>query len=177
MNVWLTADWHFYHRNIITYCNRPFNDEFEMTYYIFEQMKNIIKDEDVLIVLGDVSIKSSKKWIPNLIALVSSIPGTKILVKGNHDLYSVEIFKEMGFKYVVKYINLGKYTFVHNPENTFKGKYTICGHVHEKWKTNYVNDSFCVNVGVDQWNFKPVRLEEVVPVEDAEKMKIYFKRL
>jgi calcineurin-like phosphoesterase family protein len=37
------------------------------------------------------------------------------------------------------------------------GRWLICGHVHEKWK---VVDKM-INVGVDQWNYKPVSIEEI----------------
>lgn len=37
------------------------------------------------------------------------------------------------------------------------GRWLLCGHVHEKWK---VVDRM-INVGVDQWNFKPVPLSEI----------------
>lgn len=36
--------------------------------------------------------------------------------------------------------------------------YTICGHVHEKWKTKDTN----INIGVDQWNFKPVEWNQII---------------
>jgi len=173
MNVWLTADWHLYHKNIISYCKRPFDNEFEMTNFIIERVKVRVNPEDVLVVLGDVSIKSSRKWIPYLIHLISQIPGKKILVRGNHDLYPLEIYKEMGFKYIVDYIIFKNFVFVHNPENTFKGYFTFCGHVHEKWK--FKNN--CVNVGVDVWNFKPILIEEIVKKDEAEEIKKFFEEL
>lgn len=39
----------------------------------------------------------------------------------------------------------------------------ICGHVHTAWKIRRMNDgTFMYNVGVDQHNFKPVSIEEIV---------------
>jgi len=41
----------------------------------------------------------------------------------------------------------------------------ICGHVHEKWKIKGRN----INISVDQWNFSPVRFEEIVKIIKEEK--------
>jgi len=37
------------------------------------------------------------------------------------------------------------------------GRWLICGHVHERWK---IVDRM-INVGVDQWGFKPVPITEI----------------
>jgi len=37
------------------------------------------------------------------------------------------------------------------------GKWLLCGHVHEKWK----KVGYMVNVGVDQWDYKPVSIEQL----------------
>ena len=57
---------------------------------------------------------------------------------------------------------------VHNPEHVY-GLYDInlCGHVHEKWKfkkvvTSCAGPHYIINVGVDQWDFKPRNLQEIM---------------
>lgn len=47
--------------------------------------------------------------------------------------------------------------------NTFRqknGKWTICGHVHERWKIRNKN----INIGVDSWNFKPVDVNKILSI-------------
>ena len=37
------------------------------------------------------------------------------------------------------------------------GRWLLCGHVHEKWKTR----DRMINVGIDVWDMKPVSIEEI----------------
>lgn len=37
------------------------------------------------------------------------------------------------------------------------GKWLLCGHVHEKWKTKNKQ----INVGVDVWGYKPVSIDQI----------------
>ncbi|WP_243730586.1 hypothetical protein [Nesterenkonia salmonea] len=42
------------------------------------------------------------------------------------------------------------------------GQPLVCGHVHTDWKTSLSSQETAqVNVGVDQWDFRPVPAEEV----------------
>ncbi len=43
----------------------------------------------------------------------------------------------------------------------------LCGHVHEKWKTKYVNGHLMVNVGVDVWDYYPVSIDQIKEVLDG----------
>jgi len=44
--------------------------------------------------------------------------------------------------------------------------FVLAGHVHEKWKIEWLEGDPdpipIINVGVDQWNFRPVKLDEVL---------------
>lgn len=43
------------------------------------------------------------------------------------------------------------------------GRILLCGHIHEKWKTNRSDKgTLMINVGVDVWDFKPVSLDQIV---------------
>lgn len=52
--------------------------------------------------------------------------------------------------------------------------FAICGHVHEKWKFRHMHVShgrptfLNVNVGVDQWKYRPVSDDELVRAVNAE---------
>ena len=56
------------------------------------------------------------------------------------------------------------YHLVHDPQDALPGrKFVICGHVHNLWK--YRADPVAtVNVGVDVWDFRPVRFCDVALV-------------
>jgi calcineurin-like phosphoesterase family protein len=43
----------------------------------------------------------------------------------------------------------------------------LCGHVHEKWKSQWIKDTVpIINVGVDVWKFQPIRLDELLVYYD-----------
>lgn len=83
-NVWLISDTHFFHDNIIKYCNRPFKDHLEMNDYLLERWNSVVKPGDKVYHLGDVFMggkdgqEKFKEFWPRL-------NGKKRLIVGNHD--------------------------------------------------------------------------------------------
>ena len=55
MNVFVISDHHFYHENIIKYCNRPFNSLREMNYTMIEKWNSVVSENDTVLHLGDFS--------------------------------------------------------------------------------------------------------------------------
>lgn len=79
--VWMTADLHLSHANVIQYCNRPFADALEMNGYLVSQTLKV-RDDEWLVIVGDLAMGDhlqAMEW-------VRRIPGRKVLVVGNHDL-------------------------------------------------------------------------------------------
>jgi calcineurin-like phosphoesterase family protein len=54
---WFTADFHLSHKNIIKYCNRPFQDANEMDNLILNNLENMVEPGDTLYYLGDLTFK------------------------------------------------------------------------------------------------------------------------
>lgn len=79
--VWMTADLHLNHANVIQYCNRPFADATQMNEHLVAQTQKV-KDDEWLVIVGDLAMGD------HLVAMewVRRIPGRKVLVLGNHDL-------------------------------------------------------------------------------------------
>jgi calcineurin-like phosphoesterase family protein len=62
-NIWFTADFHLGHKNIIRYCNRPFDTVEEMNRPIIERLKSLVKPNDILYFLGGFCIgPKAKAW-------------------------------------------------------------------------------------------------------------------
>ena len=79
--VWMTADLHLCHVNVIRYCNRPFIDVTQMNEHLVSQAQKI-RDGEWLVIVGDLAMGDhhlAMEWIRR-------IPGRKVLVLGNHDL-------------------------------------------------------------------------------------------
>ncbi|RYE43859.1 MAG: hypothetical protein EOP24_26840 [Hyphomicrobiales bacterium] len=79
--IWLTADLHLGHRNVISYCDRPFNDVPSMDQALMRQLGKVRADE-WLVIVGDVAMGDHTLSFP----LLRQVPGRKVLVVGNHDI-------------------------------------------------------------------------------------------
>jgi calcineurin-like phosphoesterase family protein len=80
MAIYFTSDHHFWHANVIKYCNRPFASVEEMNEMMVKNWNDIIKPEDDVYVLGDFSMafRSVELYSARLM-------GRKFLISGNHD--------------------------------------------------------------------------------------------
>jgi len=146
----------------------------EMNETIIRNYNERVKPEDVVYHLGDFCFKNSAggKYgegdILNARDYEKLLNGKLILVAGNHDSNNSarSIIRSLTIKYGGKTINL-----VHRPDHVrFDVDLNFVGHVHEKWlckriyhphdtdKTRFVD---CINVGVDQWNFRPITFNEI----------------
>lgn len=79
--IFFSSDHHFYHKNIIAYCNRPFKDVEHMNEMLVQYWNETVSPEDTVYYLGDFSLarRPVELFLPRL-------NGKKHLVTGNHDL-------------------------------------------------------------------------------------------
>ena len=144
--VYVIADTHFGHANIIRYCNRPFTSTEEMDKVIIQNWNKVVSNKDIVIHLGDVGM-GGKDYIKNII---SQLNGKKILIKGNHDNYSDEFYREAGFHTVSRFPIIYNNFFImsHAPlQLSETTPYFNCyGHVHndEKYRDAATSKCFCV---------------------------------
>jgi len=173
--IWFTADTHFDHPNVIRYCNRPFSSVQEMNRVLITNWNEVVKPQDTIHHLGDFSLSGSRRAQE----LVTKLNGYKILIRGNHDkgeaYYLRAGFKEFHTSVPSKPCEYDEFLLSHYPywetyshddrKHKFAdrmlrqrgNRWLLCGHVHEKWKSK----GYSINVGVDQWNFTPVSLEQI----------------
>lgn len=60
--VFFTSDTHFYHGNIIRFCNRPFKDVEVMNETIISNWNNTVGQDDIVFHLGDFCLGGSAEW-------------------------------------------------------------------------------------------------------------------
>lgn len=117
--IYFTSDQHFYHRNVILYCKRPFasQEEFDshnireesvvkMNEILIAKYNSIVKPEDTVYHLGDFSMAFRAVEI-----FTKRLNGTKILYAGNHDWcfpsHKKSRSEENQKKWAAKYIENG----------------------------------------------------------------------
>lgn len=139
--------------------------------FMIATWNKVVHENDTVYYLGDFALapKVRKKEI------LSELNGYKVAIRGNHDAGPLHM-REIGFDEVYSWLILKleraelldkKLLLIHDvngflrkagPKNVFD--YILCGHVHSNWKKR----QNAVNVGVDQWAFKPISLPTALAV-------------
>jgi calcineurin-like phosphoesterase family protein len=157
-NVWVTADQHFDHYNILELAKRPFDTVEEMNQTIIDNFNSLVKKGDLVYHLGDLGFGDITKYIKQL-------KGAHYLIKGNHDKLSNRIYNSL-FQGVWDYRVLKekgyKFVLFHYPIRDWQGMYGgwihLYGHVHSNIKPR--PGSF--EVGVDATNYYPINIDSII---------------
>lgn len=172
-NLFFTSDTHFFHRNIIEYCNRPFGGDKEMNETIIKKWNEEVPKDGIVFHLGDFSLNG--KSLP-LKEIIDSLNGTIYLVVGNHekDVLSRDEIRErfasiddiLEIKVEDKELahNFQHIVLCHYPMITWnaahRGSWQLFGHVHGKLPDFKLTPNQ-MDVGVDCHNFYPLSYQEV----------------
>ena len=78
--IYFSSDHHFWHNNVIKYCDRPFASVEEMNEIMILRWNEVVKPEDTVYYLGDFAMAARAPEV-----YTNRLNGTKILVNGNHD--------------------------------------------------------------------------------------------
>lgn len=81
--IWFTSDFHVGHRNIIKYCNRPFQSVEEMDEYLLHEWHSKVSDDDTVYFLGDFSLDRRAERV---LSMLNALPGDIHFIRGNHDV-------------------------------------------------------------------------------------------
>lgn len=163
--VFLTSDLHFDHKNVISYCDRPFSSVEEMNATMIENWNKTVRPDDIIYVLGDFALSNAA----GIEKSCKALNGYKILILGNHDR-SATAMKRYGFNEVHKWLNIQyediEIGLIHNPAHAAALQpcsVVLHGHVHEQWRRK----GNLINVGVDQWGFVPRTIAELLLAEEG----------
>ena len=187
--LYFTSDHHFWHTNIIRFCNRPFASVEEMNEALIRNWNEIVSPDDEVYCLGDFSMAARPVEL-----YTSRLNGIKHLVPGNHDLCHsyhkksctlkghkrwIKQYQDWGWivlpeKTAIAIPGIGKFKLCHHPyggPDSQRDKYAkwrphddgswlLCGHVHHNWKTM----GRMINVGVDAWDMKPISILKITTI-------------
>lgn len=153
---YIISDTHFGHENIIEYCIRPFSSIHEMNRVLISNWNRIVKPNDIVYFLGDLSFGRSKKppsyWL-------NQLNGDIRFIRGNHDDLVL-----LGKKH--EYIDFEgeKILLVHDPKEKPKNwsGWIIHGHNHNNDLSRYPlvnNTNKTINVSSELINYSPISLK------------------
>ena len=180
MDLWIIADSHLGYTGVGEGIERPK----DFSERILKSLANVLKPESVLLHLGDICYNDDDLWNFKL----TSLPGKKWLVLGNHDKKSASWYVDKNWDAVCESMSLNMFgkriLFSHKPMMTdisfmsANGHYmvdkydiNIHGHFHnfsfEKVKTlepqlfNLLNKKHFL-VSQEKFNYQPIKLKRIV---------------
>lgn len=192
--IWFLSDPHFFHKNVIRLCDRPFVNMHEMHEFMIQEWNKRIKSNEKIYVLGDFAFSGwtlTKK-------ILDRLNGHKILILGNHDLAAHKMLAA-GFQEVHEniFIEIGAQKkvflshFPFHPMTSYSNKYGVvtAEYPWEKVDKRYMHKRIVddgeiwllhghvhgawrqngrqINVGVDVWDFKPVPHTKILQMIEA----------
>lgn len=162
-NVYVTADPHFGHKNIIEYEIRPFNSVEDMEKKLISNWNKVINNKSKIFVLGDFSFLGKEETK----RVISNLNGRKILVLGNHDrAHSLMWWYDAGFDEVYKYpIVINEYLIMSHEPPQYTPPNTpylyIYGHVHSSEMYKTITKTSCC-VSLERWGYSPVPIKTII---------------
>lgn len=176
-NIFFTSDLHFGHKNIMRFCNRPYDSIEEMDEALINNWNSVVGENDIVFNLGDFAFAPNRRWKE----LLSILNGNHYLIMGNHDYTRypgdsvMKLFKgvypQLLLKIDNRYVYLNHFPFLcyggsyREPYNVV---YNLFGHVHSGPNSSGLDTDRLINifpyqydVGVDNNNYTPVSWSEV----------------
>jgi calcineurin-like phosphoesterase family protein len=160
-DIFLIADLHLGHANIIRYCSRPFlfSDSREMDHVLIKNWNYTVSSKSRIYCLGD--LKYGPKAEPAA-QYRKRLRGDIVFISGNHDDPETKTVPSVE----TEYENL-KFLLIHDPAEappSFEG-WVIHGHYHNNDLRHYPYMNFTgrrINVSAEVIGYKPVSLHEIV---------------
>lgn len=174
-SVWVISDTHFGHRNIIKYCNRPWNhgkdedgsivvtdeDVLAMDNEIIKRWNSVVKDGDIVWHLGDFALggkEVAERVFPQLNGKIN-------LVMGNHDHWKLKWYYDLGFNRVYdKKVIINDFVILSHAPLMFLNEncpfFNVFGHVHSSPMYPTWSKTGCC-VCVERHDYTPVSFEEL----------------
>lgn len=153
MDYWV-ADEHYFHRNVIRYCDRPVEDLDEMHDLLITNHNSIVKPSDTTVHLGDFAFASKSK----VESIIKKLNGNHIFIAGCHDKW---LKKSAAARFIKRFGN----TIIHGEHYplrswfaSYHGSINVHGHCHGKMEP--LKRQW--DVGVDNNNFCPVSTEYLI---------------
>jgi calcineurin-like phosphoesterase family protein len=172
--LYLTADEHYGHANIIKYQGRPFHVVKLMDKALIANHNAVVRDQDHVIHIGDFAMGDANGKCNELIAVLRQLKGFHHLMDGSHDRALSDYLalphtpsdlarrvtvlpKLFEFKYGGERITLCHYAMA-RWWCSHRGAVHFFGHTHG----DYAHPGRAIDVGVDVHGFFPVLIDRAL---------------
>jgi len=191
--IFVTSDHHFGHANIVKMTNRPFlhkaggaagePDVLAMNDHLIREWNTTVTPLDDIWHLGDLIFGDRAA----LNELGSKLTGDKLLLRGNHDRWGWEAYREAGFQRLsdkiqngIAVIDVGEVKIIvsHKPPSRMQAqgsfdlipeaKLWLHGHAHGKGPFIHKN---VVDMSVECWDYRPVALPQLLDGRRGKKVQ------
>ena len=174
MSIYIISDTHFSHKNIIKYCDRPFQNIYDMDNAIINNWNSVVNDGDLVYHLGDFcfiphdrQVSFKEALVENANNLLIKLNGNIILKFGNHDRDLRKLINQDKVKFYNctndEIILEDKYILTHYPlEKVPDGMINIHGHIHNNPEVcaMYSKPNYC-NVSIEVLNYYPISFDKI----------------
>lgn len=169
-NVWLWSDLHFFHKNIIKFSDRPYENVEQMNEHLLANHNEYVEPGDVSIWVGDVGFGND----PAVNKILDQCNGYKILIVGNHDFNKRKV-RNLNFDEIHLLYNIptpeGDLVLTHYPmENIEDPYFNIHGHLHAFPRLD-TGHPLHFNINCEGIGYKPMNLKKLCNIVKLRKMK------
>lgn len=182
--IFYTSDLHIGHANVIRFDNRPFKSVEEMDATLIKNWNETVSAEDTVYILGDFCWLTDTEWAN----ILSKLNGSKVLIRGNHDIKNMSTNVKKHFQDVKDYKEISdngrRVIMCHYPIPFYKkdydaNTYMLYGHLHvtieedfmqefkriikeKDTRGNSMNKCNFYNCWCGFYDYKPVTLDEII---------------
>lgn len=171
-NRFVISDTHFGHTNCWAKFKladgeplRPFSSTEEMDETMVQRWNEVVRPQDTVYHLGDVVIARRN------LQTIGRLNGRKILIRGNHDIFKDEDYREVGFEQIhgVR-VFTDQFIFSHIPLHpdcvTDRFRVNVHGHLHGNRVMQTVKNKTQIDprylcVCVEQTDFRPISFDDL----------------
>lgn len=179
-NIFVISDTHFNQSLIISFGRRPFKSVRAMNDTIVENWNSVVRENDIVIVVGDLFFGNPTKAK----SIIDKLNGKIVLIAGNHDtrkrLKSISEMTDIVIKKSLE-VELGglKLLFTHKPskliEDTLdKFDLNIHGHHHRKLRSLKLKQDVYYNAAVEFNDYCPKPLSHVLDKKNIKLKNLDF---
>lgn len=167
MKTWIGSDFHWGHKNIMTFCpvtRAPYRDITHMNETMILEWNSKVEPGDLVYMVGDIAFMSGS----DAAKVMSRLNGEKILIRGNHDVKTLmDVNFRNSFKEIHEYLEITydghKIVMCHYPifDHNGAGRGSIMLHGHRHGNPHNIPGKI-MDVGMDSTGVIVTPMDDII---------------